>query len=167
MSEGLYGECGCGRSLMSPAEFASGKCVACQGPIDLLTYSGDAPMTTTPRPLHLRWNGTEWTDDRCGCRYHPDDPNMTHGGAPHVHRCDRHTAGDGGEMRLTDPRHCYSCKVDFEAELEDVLNPLEQHLLATLRIVNVACTDSRVASLVEKAIEAGRLYGLVGARDVP
>jgi len=44
------------------------------------------------RPLHLSWNGTEWVDDRCGCRYHPDDDNGSHGGAPHVHRCERHQA---------------------------------------------------------------------------
>lgn len=42
------------------------------------------------RELHLVWNGTEWTDDRCGCRYHPDDQNMSHGGAPHVHQCEAH-----------------------------------------------------------------------------
>lgn len=42
------------------------------------------------RPHHLAWNGTEWTDDRCGCRYHPDDNNGKHGGAPHVHRCEQH-----------------------------------------------------------------------------
>ena len=43
-----------------------------------------------PRELHLSWNGVEWVDDRCGCRYHPDDPNGSHGGAPHVHRCKQH-----------------------------------------------------------------------------
>lgn len=42
------------------------------------------------RPHHLRWSGVEWVDDRCGCRYHPDDNNGSHGGAPHVHRCDQH-----------------------------------------------------------------------------
>lgn len=42
------------------------------------------------RPNHLKWNGTEWVDDRCGCRYHPDDDNGTHGGAPHIHRCAEH-----------------------------------------------------------------------------
>ena len=46
----------------------------------------------TVRALHLVWNGVEWIDDRCGCRYHPDDPNMSHGGAPHVHPCERHAA---------------------------------------------------------------------------
>lgn len=44
------------------------------------------------RPNHLRWNGTEWVDERCGCRYHPDDDKGSHGGAPHVHLCERHTA---------------------------------------------------------------------------
>lgn len=43
-----------------------------------------------PRGLHLEWNGTEWVDDRCGCRYHPDDDAGSHGGAPHVHRCEKH-----------------------------------------------------------------------------
>lgn len=42
--------------------------------------------------LHLVWNGVEWVDDRCGCRYHPDDQNMSHGGAPHVHQCEKHKA---------------------------------------------------------------------------
>ncbi len=50
---------------------------------------------TDARALHLVWNGVEWVDDRCGCRYHPDDPNMTHGGAPHVHPCERHTKAVG------------------------------------------------------------------------
>lgn len=48
-----------------------------------------------PRPArdhHLRWVETEWADARCGCRYHPDDDNGTHGGAPHVHLCERHQA---------------------------------------------------------------------------
>lgn len=44
------------------------------------------------RSHHLIWNGTEWVDDRCGCRYHPDDDRGTHGGAPHVHLCERHAA---------------------------------------------------------------------------
>lgn len=43
------------------------------------------------RPHHLRWSGAEWVDDRCGCRYHPDDDNGSHGGAPHVHRCAHHS----------------------------------------------------------------------------
>lgn len=46
--------------------------------------------TVKPRALHLDWNGVEWVDDRCGCRYHPDDENGSHGGAPHVHRCEQH-----------------------------------------------------------------------------
>ena len=45
---------------------------------------------TKPRELNLVWNGVEWADDRCGCRYHPDDQNMSHGGGPHVHQCERH-----------------------------------------------------------------------------
>jgi len=44
------------------------------------------------RSHHLSWNGSEWVDERCGCRYHPDDDNGTHGGAPHVHLCERHGA---------------------------------------------------------------------------
>jgi hypothetical protein len=43
------------------------------------------------RPHRLKWNGHEWVDYRCGCRYHPDDDNGSHGGAPHVHRCERHS----------------------------------------------------------------------------
>jgi len=46
------------------------------------------------RALHLMWNGEEWIDERCGCRYHPDDPNMTHGGAPHMHPCKKHAKQD-------------------------------------------------------------------------
>jgi len=43
-----------------------------------------------PRFHHLAWNGTEWIDSRCGCRYHPDDDNGSHGGAPHIHPCEQH-----------------------------------------------------------------------------
>jgi len=40
------------------------------------------------RPMHLVWNGTEWVDDRCGCRFHPDP-------FPHVHPCsDEHKRPD-------------------------------------------------------------------------
>lgn len=53
-----------------------------------------------PRPLHLAWNGAEWVDGRCGCRYHPDDDRGSHGGAPHVHRCEQHTAA---AIHPTDP----------------------------------------------------------------
>jgi len=49
-----------------------------------------SPPEGTARPLHLSWNGTEWVDDRCGCRFHPDDPNNNHGGGPHVHQCAFH-----------------------------------------------------------------------------
>jgi NTP pyrophosphatase (non-canonical NTP hydrolase) len=53
----------------------------------------EAHETSTPaRSHHLAWTGVEWTDDRCGCRYHPDDDNGSHGGAPHVHRCEKHSA---------------------------------------------------------------------------
>lgn len=45
---------------------------------------------TVERPLHLVWNGAEYVDARCGCRYHPDDDNHTHGGGPHVHPCEQH-----------------------------------------------------------------------------
>lgn len=48
------------------------------------------PPQGEARPHHLVWSGVEWADDRCGCRYHPDDDNGSHGGAPHVHRCSRH-----------------------------------------------------------------------------
>jgi hypothetical protein len=47
-------------------------------------------QSNVDRPHHLAWNGTEWVDGRCGCRYHPDDDNGSHGGAPHVHRCEKH-----------------------------------------------------------------------------
>ncbi len=43
-----------------------------------------------PRPLHLKWDGDEWKDVRCGCAYHPIDQNNTHGGGPHVHPCETH-----------------------------------------------------------------------------
>ncbi len=49
-------------------------------------------VSRSPRPHHLKWNGTEWVDERCGCRYHPDDDRGTHGGAPHVHPCRKHRA---------------------------------------------------------------------------
>jgi len=45
------------------------------------------------RPHSLFWDGIGWADERCGCRYHPDDDNGTHGGAPHVHHCAAHTPG--------------------------------------------------------------------------
>ncbi len=57
-----------------------------------------------PRELHLSWNGVEWMDDRCGCRYHPDDPNGSHGGAPHVHRCKQHAKL--ADMLPEVPRRC-------------------------------------------------------------
>ena len=49
------------------------------------------PEEPPTRPHHLKWNGTEWVDERCGCRYHPDDDNGKHGGAPHVHLCEKHS----------------------------------------------------------------------------
>lgn len=48
---------------------------------------GDSP----DRPHRLTWTGIEWVAP-CGCRYHPDDDNGSHGGAPHVHRCEKHAA---------------------------------------------------------------------------
>lgn len=54
----------------------------------------ESPEREPERELHLEWDGVEWVDDRCGCRYHPDDPNMTHGGGPHVHPCEKHRQGD-------------------------------------------------------------------------
>lgn len=45
--------------------------------------------TTLARDHRLAWNGTEWVAP-CGCRYHPEDDNGTHGGAPHVHPCASH-----------------------------------------------------------------------------
>lgn len=44
----------------------------------------------TPTRMHkLTWDGKQWIAP-CGCAYHPDDDNMSHGGAPHVHRCEVH-----------------------------------------------------------------------------
>lgn len=56
-------------------------------------HHGYAPGPDAARAHHLAWNGTEWVDARCGCRYHPDDDNGSHGGAPHVHRCKAHEGG--------------------------------------------------------------------------
>ncbi len=50
----------------------------------------EADVSSSPRPNHLKWNGTEWVDERCGCRYHPDDDKGTHEGAPHLHLCTKH-----------------------------------------------------------------------------
>ncbi len=44
-----------------------------------------AQGVTEHRPHHLVWRDGEWHDERCGCRYHPNDDNNSHGGAPHVH----------------------------------------------------------------------------------
>ena len=55
-------------------------------------YAHRAGNMGSVRLNHLTWNGTEWVDSRCGCRYHPDDDNGSHGGAPHVHRCEQHTS---------------------------------------------------------------------------
>lgn len=57
--------------------------------------TGDAVPPT--RPHKLTWNGTEWVAP-CGCRYHPDDDSGSHGGAPHVHRCESHS--DAGSRRM-------------------------------------------------------------------
>lgn len=54
------------------------------------------------RPHKLTWNGTEWVDERCGCRYHPDDDNGSHGGAPHLHLCEQH--GDAQRSVSTKPQ---------------------------------------------------------------
>lgn len=51
------------------------------------------------RDHHLTWNGAEWVDNRCGCRYHPDDDGGSHGGAPHVHRCERHAGAIPSPLR--------------------------------------------------------------------
>lgn len=48
-----------------------------------------ATLTTAQRPHKLEWSGREWKAP-CGCAYHPDDDKGTHGGAPHVHRCQEH-----------------------------------------------------------------------------
>lgn len=53
------------------------------------TVPTDDP-TQESRRLHLAWNSVEYVDNRCGCRYHPDDDNGTHGGGPHVHPCKQH-----------------------------------------------------------------------------
>lgn len=73
----------CGANTLAVA-LGSDTCIAC--------------AETPPVANHLQWNGTEWVDDRCGCRYHPDDNNHTHGGAPHVHLCDKHIAARGAEV---------------------------------------------------------------------
>lgn len=52
----------------------------------------DAPRSAE-RPHNLTWSGTEWVAP-CGCRYHPDDDNGSHGGAPHVHPCEKHAAAE-------------------------------------------------------------------------
>lgn len=52
--------------------------------------------TGDARPHKLTWNGTEWVAP-CGCRYHPDDDNGSHGGAPHVHRCEKHRRAATGD----------------------------------------------------------------------
>ena len=67
-------------------------------------FEGDQ-VSAEARALHLVWDGTDWIDDRCGCRYHPDDPNGSHGGAPHVHRCERHTGDDRLRARIEELRH--------------------------------------------------------------
>lgn len=63
--------------------------------IDRALARSASDTSTATRDHHLAWNGTEWVDDRCGCRYHPDDDNGSHGGAPHVHRCERHSGSPG------------------------------------------------------------------------
>lgn len=60
------------------------------------TPPGKAPEGTAPeRPHRLTWSGAEWVAP-CGCRYHPDDDNGSHGGAPHVHRCEKHGKAPDG-----------------------------------------------------------------------
>ncbi len=71
---------------------------------DPVALWNDFPRAATTdglvRDLHLAWDGDEWADDRCGCHYHPDDDNDTHGGGPHVHPCAAHRAAtDGLEIR--------------------------------------------------------------------
>ena len=68
-----------------------------------------------PRQHHLAWNGTEWTDDRCGCRYHPDDDNGSHGGAPHVHRCERHAGAGQDVAALRAERDEWARRLDAQA----------------------------------------------------
>jgi len=76
------------RTLVPTSHWAEGyRCAA----IDF------APPTEPNRPHHLVWSGVEWIDDRCGCRYHPDDDNQTHGGGPHVHPCEKHRANPEAE----------------------------------------------------------------------
>jgi len=46
--------------------------------------------------LHLAFQDGQWVDTRCGCAYHPDDRNGTHGGGPHVHSCADHMVQHDG-----------------------------------------------------------------------
>lgn len=50
----------------------------------------EAQLRRKERPHKLIWSGKEWVAP-CGCAYHPDDDNGSHGGAPHVHRCEAHS----------------------------------------------------------------------------
>lgn len=50
------------------------------------------PRFIQPRQHHLIWKNNQWVDQRCGCAYHPDDDNGTHGGGPHGHPCKAHEA---------------------------------------------------------------------------
>lgn len=60
--------------------------------IDRADTAEAPPKAAEARAHHLGWNGHEWVDHRCGCRYHPDDDRGTHGGGPHVHPCTTHGA---------------------------------------------------------------------------
>lgn len=66
------------------------------------------------RPHKLTWNGTDWVAP-CGCRYHPDDDNGSHGGAPHVHRCEKH--GKAPEWRAGEREAVARCVGHALAEL--------------------------------------------------
>jgi hypothetical protein len=81
-----------------------------------------APQGPEPgRPHHLVWSGVEWVDERCGCRYHPDDDNRSHGGAPHVHHCKEHSAAaphGGPVLGVTELMECPQCGCDDVDDLD-------------------------------------------------
>lgn len=91
--------------------------------LDSAVTAGSPPETQPDRPHKLTWNGAEWVAP-CGCRYHPDDDNGSHGGAPHVHRCETHAAAPPetqgpGEAKEPDTdvdgdgvEHCTVCAED-------------------------------------------------------
>lgn len=114
------------------------------------------------RAHHLGWNGTEWVDHRCGCRYHPDDDNNTHGGGPHVHPCEKHrptgepqagaedrdvvhewwcpTCGHRDDVEVTHDDTCAGCgdRLVDNHVLEAITAPLRAQLATVTRGLTVA-----------------------------